>query len=292
MPDDPLIPPAPPAQPPCQLVYAGSPIADRGEMLSLTDMWAAARRKHVEDGGDAAEFENRRPSNWARKEGAEFIAALERTMNVSRGHIYQGERGAGGSTYAHWQVALAYAKYLSPHFHMWCNTVVRAHMEGLAVPAPTVVPLVPSPVRAVVADFKALFSVAKLIGLDRGQCALRANKATARVHGVDLLGELGQPMLEAPHQEQLLTVTSLGQKLGGLSAQTVNVLLVDHGFQTAARDAKNKLIYEATDLGRAHSRMVDQDKAKGSGAPILQLRWLTSVIAPLRAAMAGVREAG
>jgi hypothetical protein len=31
---------------------------------------------------------------------------------------------------AHWQIALAYAKYQSPEFHMWCNEVVRAHMEG------------------------------------------------------------------------------------------------------------------------------------------------------------------
>ena len=31
---------------------------------------------------------------------------------------------------AHWQIALAYAKYLSPEFHMWCNTVVRERMEG------------------------------------------------------------------------------------------------------------------------------------------------------------------
>jgi hypothetical protein len=40
------------------------------------------------------------------------------------------EPGRNGGTWAHWQIALAYAKYLSPEFHMWCNTVVRAHMEG------------------------------------------------------------------------------------------------------------------------------------------------------------------
>lgn len=283
---------AKPPRPSTALVYAGSPIADRGEMLSLTDMWTAAHRKHVEDGGDAAEFENRKPYEWLRSaEAKRFIAALAKTLNTGISRITETARGAGGGTFAHWQVGLAYAQYLSPEFHMWTNTVVRAHMEGIAGPAPAVVPLIPSPVRAVVADFKALFSVARLIGLDRSQCALRANKATARVHGVDLLGELGQPLIEAPHQEQLLTVTTLGQKLGGLSARATNVLLVEHGFQVADRDAKNVLFYEATDLGRPHSRMVDQDKTKGSGAPVLQLRWLTSVVEPLKAAMSKTENA-
>jgi hypothetical protein len=45
----------------------------------------------------------------------------------------RGGRGKGGETVAHWQIGLAYAKYLNPQFHMWCNEVVRAHMEGRAV---------------------------------------------------------------------------------------------------------------------------------------------------------------
>ena len=35
-------------------------------------------------------------------------------------------RGRLGGTWAHWQLALAYARYLSPAFHLWCRTVVRA----------------------------------------------------------------------------------------------------------------------------------------------------------------------
>ena len=38
-------------------------------------------------------------------------------------------RGRHGGTWAHWQLALPYARYLSPAFHLWCNTVVRAAME-------------------------------------------------------------------------------------------------------------------------------------------------------------------
>ena len=49
---------------------------------------------------------------------------------MPEGHIIRGTRGRSGATFAHWQIALAYAKYLSPEFHMWCNEVVREKMEG------------------------------------------------------------------------------------------------------------------------------------------------------------------
>ena len=43
-------------------------------------------------------------------------------------------RGNGGSTWAHWQLALAYARYLSPAFHAWCNAVVRNAVERFGGP--------------------------------------------------------------------------------------------------------------------------------------------------------------
>lgn len=90
-------------------------IRDRNEMLSLTDMWKA-------HGGDLA----RQPSNWlASAEAKNFIEVL----NPGNSGIIT-KRGKNGGTYAHWQIAMAYAKYLSPEFHMWCNEVVRERMEG------------------------------------------------------------------------------------------------------------------------------------------------------------------
>lgn len=111
------------------LVYKGEVIAERGEMLSLTGMWIAGGRDDA-----------KRPANWARKEGASFIGHMEDVLNVPHGHIIKGTRGKTGETYAHWQIALAYAKYLSPEFHAWCNEVVRAHMEGNAKSIATLSP--------------------------------------------------------------------------------------------------------------------------------------------------------
>lgn len=104
------------------LTLNGQAIRDKGEMLSLTDMWKAA-----------GEDPNKKPADWSRKEGASFIAHVAEFLNVPHGHIEtkKGGSGAGrGQTFAHWQIALAYAKYLSPAFHAACNVVIRERMEG------------------------------------------------------------------------------------------------------------------------------------------------------------------
>lgn len=101
------------------LVYNGAEIAVKNEMLSLTDMWKAS-------GAPA----NREPYNWARKEGGAFIAAVAIAHNLSDRQVMTKKRGKGGATLAHWQVGMAYAKYLNHDFHMWCNEVVRERMEG------------------------------------------------------------------------------------------------------------------------------------------------------------------
>lgn len=101
------------------LIYNGTRIGERNEMLSLTDCWRAS-----------GESEHKRPAQWERKEGAPFIAFIAERLNVPVGHIWGSEQGRHGGTWAHWQIAMAYAMYLSPEFHAWCNEVVRAHMEG------------------------------------------------------------------------------------------------------------------------------------------------------------------
>ena len=89
-------------------------------MLSLTDMWRAA--------GEPA---SGRPADWRRKEGADFIEFVQGTMPGGHSEVIQAlNEGGQWNTWAHWQIGFAYAKYLSPEFHAWCNEVVRAHMEG------------------------------------------------------------------------------------------------------------------------------------------------------------------
>ncbi|MCB4825539.1 KilA-N domain-containing protein [Roseicella aerolata] len=117
------------------LSYQGRPIRLQGTMLNLTDMWRAAGCP-----------EHRRPTSWLiLEETARFRAHARAHLaepdepagdNVVHDHIIALEpdgfvatlRGRHGGTWAHWQLALSYARYLSPEFHLWCNTVVRRAM--------------------------------------------------------------------------------------------------------------------------------------------------------------------
>lgn len=101
------------------LTYGGSPIHIAGERLNLTDMWKAAGSPP-----------NKEPFNWVRFEGASFVDAVAVNLNLSVAQVYRTKQGRNGGSEAHWQVGLAYAKYLSDEFHMWCNSVVRAVVEG------------------------------------------------------------------------------------------------------------------------------------------------------------------
>ncbi len=92
--------------------------------INLTDMWKAA------DGRNS-----QRPAEWLRQvETINFLESLEEKLNVGEAHILESTRGAYGGTWGHYQVALAYAKYLSPEFHIWCNEVVKERIETEGVP--------------------------------------------------------------------------------------------------------------------------------------------------------------
>lgn len=250
------------------LVYNGEVIHQRDEMLSLTDMWRAA--------GSPS---GRAPPDWiALASSQEFIACVEAGLNAGISGIKTRKGRYGGGTEAHWQVGLAYAKYLSPEFHMWCNTVVRDRMEGRSV---DVAPRVST--CRIIADFRAYRSLGKMIGLDPNQAILAANHATKKIFGVDVLADIGHTHLIAPTQERILTPTDIGVELGGRSAVAINALLSDKGFQVGRRDGNDKLTWEPTEAGLAYAVFQDTGKKQG-GTPVRQLKWNAGIVERLRAA--------
>lgn len=93
-------------------------------MWCLTDLWRAA-----------GALNGKRPAEFIRKEGAAFAQFLRDSLDVAQGHIVKTSKKAGaapgGETWAHWQLAMAYAKWLSPEFHARVNDVYRAFTSGL-----------------------------------------------------------------------------------------------------------------------------------------------------------------
>jgi hypothetical protein len=96
---------------------------DADERISLTDMFAAAQAAGMTEGKVD-------PREWKRRDGEQFIDFVAKNLNVAERHIYAAKRGKGGGTFAHWQIALAYAKYLSPELHMQVNEIYARAQSG------------------------------------------------------------------------------------------------------------------------------------------------------------------
>lgn len=95
-------------------------VADPDNLTSLTALWKAA-------GSDDAKT----PSKFLRNAHAkEFLASLAENLkgqNCPLTKVRKGGRNSG--VWAHWQVAMAYAKWLSPEFHQAVNEGFRRWYE-------------------------------------------------------------------------------------------------------------------------------------------------------------------
>lgn len=102
----------------------GFPVRQDSEgMISLTDLYQIAQSEGLADG-------KRNPSDWSREAGAQFIEFAAKLLNTRKTGIYKSTRGKGGGTFAHIQIALSYAEYLSPQFQAQVNDVYLRAKSG------------------------------------------------------------------------------------------------------------------------------------------------------------------
>jgi hypothetical protein len=98
----------------------------------------------------AGEDRSKEPSRWlVLPESREFMAEL--TTRES-GSLVEAREGRNGGTWAHWQVAIAYAKYLSPAFHIQWNEYAAAYLRGeprTVIDAPLTLPSPHDPIAAI-----------------------------------------------------------------------------------------------------------------------------------------------
>lgn len=70
--------------------------------------------------------EDKHPKQWLELASTpQLIKAVGKDFNVEESDLLVTERGRYGGTFAHWQIFLAYAKYLSPEFYMWASQVIK-----------------------------------------------------------------------------------------------------------------------------------------------------------------------
>lgn len=143
--------------------------------------------------------------------------------------------------------------------------------------------LLPGPAR----EFRAAHGVAKLIGLKGNQAALAANKATARITGINFLQTLGAEKLVADDVDPHMTVSEIGSRLG-VTGSHVNKLLIELEYQTRTTIQSGKRTrhkYHPTPKGQKYAVLVDMDKAQVAGKPVQNLEWKASILPHLALAM-------
>lgn len=95
-------------------------VRTESDLVCLTDMWKAAGQPHGKES----------PRDWKRHAGKQFIDFVAKFLNAAPARIWDARRGQGGGTFAHWQIGLAYAKYLSHELHMYVNEVYMRFAGG------------------------------------------------------------------------------------------------------------------------------------------------------------------
>lgn len=93
-----------------------------GKMVSLNSIYEIA--------GSPVNQDPRR--YFETEQSKQFIESLKENLHVTKNDIIKTSRARadrGGGTWAHWQLALAYAKYLSPDFHLVVNQVFKERLE-------------------------------------------------------------------------------------------------------------------------------------------------------------------
>lgn len=90
-------------------LYQGHAIKVSDGMISLTNMWKACGSK-----------DSMKPADWIRHLGTrKLLLAMEENVKYeSHSYFTEVKMGRYGGTFAHPIIGLAYAKYLSPSFHM------------------------------------------------------------------------------------------------------------------------------------------------------------------------------
>ena len=232
---------------------------DQAGRFCLNDLHKAAMAS-----GKATD--SHRPGNFLKSPGVEaFAQILSDATNIASVETIRG--GPRQGSYGVELIVLRYAAWIDPEFEVQVYKTFHSVATGQAPATPK--PSAISPAK----EFRAIFGIARLIGLDKNAAAISANQGTAALTGVNMLQLMERTHLATPSQEIYYTPTELGSRFVK-SAKAFNQLLVQAGLQENIAGH-----WVPTKKGREHAYVMDTGKAHSSGTPIQQVKWRDSVLA-------------
>lgn len=121
-------------------------------------------------------------------------------------------------------------------------------------------------------EFRALFGIARLIGMDKNAAAISANHGVKALTGTNMLALMDATHLKSEMQSLHYTPTELGKRLC-ISAVTFNRKLAEAGLQERISGH-----WSPTSRGKPYAVVLDTGKAHDSGTPVQQVKWIDAVL--------------
>lgn len=229
----------------------------------------------------------KRPVDWLRyQQSQEYINELSKVRNITLERLVQVTKGGVHSgTWLHEDVALEFARWLSPSFAIWCNDRIKELMRyGMTATPSTIDALLNDP-DTMIQTLQALKSEREKVALanrriakltDQRDCFHSENQRLQRLH-TDYIKTIEQqaPLVEYANNvlnsESTYTTTQIAKELG-MSAQLLNRLLHAYGVQFK-QSGQWQLYKQYEDKGYTKTRTHTYTKKDGRVQSLLTTVW-------------------
>ena len=229
----------------------------------------------------------KRPVDWLRyQQSQEYINELSKVRNITLERLVQVTKGGVHSgTWLHEDVALEFARWLSPSFAIWCNDRIKELMRyGMTATPSTIDALLNDP-DTMIQTLQALKSEREKVALanrriakltDQRDCFHSENQRLQRLHtGYIKTIEQQAPLVEYANNvlnsESTYTTTQIAKELG-MSAQLLNRLLHAYGVQFK-QSGQWQLYKQYEDKGYTKTRTHTYTKKDGRVQSLLTTVW-------------------
>lgn len=244
--------------------YSNAPISFRKETGSL-----------FVNATEMAKGFGKTTKDWLRtKQSEEFISSLSTVRQISPTglvQIIQGGNPELQGTWMHEDVALEFARWLSPAFAIWCNDRIKELLQiGFTATQPTIEQLVENP--------DLIIEVASKLKMLRQQNTEQQKQIAIQNRQIDsLTTEIVELQKKTDYIEVILssketvTITQIAQDYG-MSAKAFNKVLADLKIQRKVN--KQWILYTPyLNMGFVHSKTIQITHHNGTIGTVQHTEW-------------------